>query len=314
MYNANFKMNQMYLPGKKTAFGSACVAAALLAVFWSNQQHVDSEARIQTPHNYECKPHNYTTEIVSVEPLLIYINDFLSSEEADLLVDLGTPSLASSEIYVNGQKVSSKTRTSRSGGLPPSSPLVSCILTRALTFLGPAIPSTKSHPYSSSSSQNSNPNPLSIFGTPQIVQYGPGEHFSTHHDWYDRPQPLRDGSMDYTGGRWSFNRWGSFFVYLDEEAVGGETWFPHIEARTPVLSSQGEDSEGGGEKRKWEKNTEEGRGTNFLPRKGNALFWVNLHGNGTGDERVVHAGREVKGGKKTAMNLWPRVYYGGGGR
>lgn len=119
--------------------------------------------------------------------------------------------------------------------------------------------------------------------------------------------------MDYTGGRWWFNRWGSFFVYLDEEAEGGETWFPHIEARAPNLSSQSQDSESEGEKTKWAKNIEEGRGTNFLPRKGNALFWVNLHGNGTGDERVVHAGRELKGGRKTAMNLWPRVYYGGGG-
>lgn len=126
--------------------------------------------------------------------------------------------------------------------------------------------------------------------------------------------------MDHAGGgRWWFNRWGSFFVYLDEEAEGGETWFPHVEARSnefTSLSHKVEDGDGDGrrQKKKWEENAEEGRGTNFLPRKGNALFWVNLHGNGTGDERVVHAGREVKAGRKTAMNLWPRVYYGGGGR
>ncbi|PVH76758.1 hypothetical protein DL98DRAFT_282957 [Cadophora sp. DSE1049] len=314
-------MAQIYLPSRKTALGSACAAAALLAVFWSNQQyHDNTEASIPTPETYECRPHTYTTEIVSVDPLLIYINEFLSSEEADLLVALGTPSLASSEIYISGQKVASKTRTSRSGGLPPSSPLVSCILTRALSFLGLAIPSPPSPPPSSQNPiSNQNPNPLSLFGTPQIVQYGPGEHFSTHHDWYDRPQLLRDGSMDHVGGgRWWFNRWGSFFVYLDEEAEGGETWFPHIEARSQSLMptsstlKEGEEKDGG--EKKWERNTEEGRGTNFLPRKGNALFWVNLHGNGTGDERVVHAGREVKGGRKTAMNLWPRVYYGGGGR
>lgn len=115
--------------------------------------------------------------------------------------------------------------------------------------------------------------------------------------------------MDYLtrgagGGRWWFNRWGSFFVYLDESAEGGETWFPHIEAQKSGFG------EGEGEV-KWKGREGEG-GTSFLPKKGNALFWVNLHGNGTGDGRVVHAGLEVRGGRKTAMNIWPRVYYGGG--
>ncbi|KAH9219566.1 hypothetical protein DL95DRAFT_483758 [Leptodontidium sp. 2 PMI_412] len=316
-------MKSLTLPSKRTTLGSACAAAALLAAFWSNQFISDStgsrssEDKRVTPENYECKPHNYTTEVVSVDPLLIYINGFLRDEEADLLVELGTPSLASSEIYINNQKVASNTRTSRSAGLPPSSPLVSCILKRALSFLGPALPSPSPSP---NQNQIPNQNPLALFGTPQIVQYGPGEHFSTHHDWYDSPQVLRDGSMGE--GRWWFNRWGSFFVYLDEGVEGGETWFPHVDVSSSPSSLGDYDGELGDGNGKWVRGLDEkgGKGgvggtggTKFLPREGNALFWVNLHSNGTGDERVVHAGMEVRGGRKTAMNIWPRVYYGSGG-
>lgn len=98
-------------------------------------------------------------------------------------------------------------------------------------------------------------------------------------------------------------------MYLDEhdsEAgggvgdVGGETWFPYIET--------GREGEGRG-KGKWRKH--EDGGTAFKPRRGNAVFWVNLHGNGTGDERVQHAGLPLREGVKTAMNIWPRRVYGG---
>jgi len=50
-------------------------------------------------------------------------------------------------------------------------------------------------------------------------------------------------------------------------------------------------------------------GLAFRPVAGNALFWVNLHANGTGDARTRHAGLPVVAGRKTAMNIWPRQYY-----
>lgn len=47
----------------------------------------------------------------------------------------------------------------------------------------------------------------------------------------------------------------------------------------------------------------------FRPVRGNALFWVNLDANGTGDSRTLHAGLPLQDGLKTAMNIWPRQYY-----
>jgi len=87
----------------------------------------------------------------------------------------------------------------------------------------------------------------------------------------------------------------AFFVYLDGEGVvGGETWFPYLEGKERV---------GEGKWTRWE-----GGGVMFSPKKGNAVFWVNLHGNGTGDGRVVHSGLVLEEGRKTGMNIWARKF------
>ena len=54
---------------------------------------------------------------------------------------------------------------------------------------------------------------------------------------------------------------------------------------------------------------QEDGGLAFRPIAGNAVFWVNLHANGTGDMRTRHAGLPLESGRKTAMNIWPRQYY-----
>lgn len=189
------------------------------------------------------------------------------------LTKFRAPNLAISEVYFNGQKRPSLERTSKSAGLPPTSPVVQCVLSRARNFLGTVLSTTED------------------FGFPQLVHYQTGQKFDIHHDWYDTPQPVRGAPGRY------FNRIASFFVFLEDQCEGGETWFPYIEG-------SGVEELGGG---RW-KEHEDG-GVAFRPRSGNALFWVNLHSNGTGDKRVMHAGLPLKSGVKTAMNIWPRKFY-----
>lgn len=148
-----------------------------------------------------------------------------------------------------------------------------CVLSRARSFLGTLFSETDD------------------FGTPQLVHYQTGQKFDIHHDWYDSPQPVRGARGRY------FNRIASFFVFLEDKCEGGETWFPYIEGRGVEEVGEG----------KWREH--EDGGVAFRPRSGNALFWVNLHANGTGDERVMHAGLPLKSGVKTAMNIWPRKIY-----
>ena len=40
------------------------------------------------------------------------------------------------------------------------------------------------------------------------------------------------------------------------------------------------------------------------PVVGNAVFWVNRFPSGKGDQRSVHAGKEVMQGTKNGMNIW----------
>jgi len=149
--------------------------------------------------------------------------------------------------------------------------------------------------------------PDADFGLPQLVRYEKGQKFDLHHDWFDEPQRVKGrGQGQGRGGKGWYNRGASFFVWVEDGCTEGETWFPHVRARG-VWGD--DDADGGGRKveGKWREYGE--GGTAFAPRRGNALFWVNLHENGTGDGRVVHAGLPLGGGRKTAMNIWPRRYF-----
>jgi len=139
---------------------------------------------------------------------------------------------------------------------------------------------------------------------------------------FDDNQPLKSPLSSFplaTENHWrKYNRVASFFVYLSapppssssNEPSGGETWFPYI---SPPLYTRGKNNKRDGDRRsgeegaKWKAHKE--GGIAFKPIQGNAIFWVNLNADGTGDERVVHAGLEVGEGGKVAMNIWPRRFF-----
>lgn len=77
---------------------------------------------------------------------------------------------------------------------------------------------------------------------------------------------------------------------------GGETYFPDVQ--TVGLTADGEKFS----------RTESGEGLLVKPRRGNALLWKNLHNNGTGDARLIHASLPVMSGRKTGMNLFSLYY------
>jgi prolyl 4-hydroxylase len=123
------------------------------------------------------------------------------------------------------------------------------------------------------------------------VRYTAGQKFNLHHDWYDAlPTLLKNGKR--------FNRPSSFFVFLEANCTEGETYFPYV--KLPEVEPERV-------KGRWRAH-EEG-GVAFRPVEGNALFWVNLLPSGEGDTRVMHAGLPVGEGRKTAMNIWPRIFY-----
>ncbi|KAH8678823.1 hypothetical protein BGZ60DRAFT_251906 [Tricladium varicosporioides] len=285
------------LPSKKATLSTIAVFVAFLSVLCSNllQERfptLRSFLQFSGPA-FICEDGRYTTEVVSTDPLVIYINNFVSTKEAKAIINVGTPHLSPSLISPPGssssEQISASSRTSQSGALPPTSPQIQCLLSRARTFLGPMlIPPHQDNDLT--------------FGTPQLVKYSQGEKFDEHYDWFSTPQPLPKHRGLY------YNRVASFFVYLDSspDLLGGETWFPKLD----IPNSYGNDNRNGNRTfgdEKWSRN-EEG-GVNFKAIKGSAVFWVNLHANGTGDKRTVHAGLGVERGVKLAMNIWPRVLF-----
>ncbi|KAL2021587.1 hypothetical protein VTK56DRAFT_6940 [Thermocarpiscus australiensis] len=240
--------------------------------------------------------HAYKTELVSLDPLIIYIHNFITPTEITFLLQTAEPRFAPSQVTKYGRQQQTSDRTSSSAGLPRDDPAVICVLKRARNFMGTMLRDGWDE-----------------MGPPQLVRYSEGQRFNTHHDWFEYPQWAPDGS----NRRW--NRVASFFAILQDNCTGGETHFPYVKAMIAPPSPRGEPAWQGGvegdqirEKGKevkplWREHDDGGLA--FRPVAGNALFWVNLHPNGTGDSRTIHAGLPLESGLKTAMNIWPRQYY-----
>ncbi|KAK1580047.1 2OG-Fe(II) oxygenase family oxidoreductase [Colletotrichum navitas] len=231
---------------------------------------------------FVCAAQNYTTQIVSLDPLVIYIRDFLNEADIAGLLAAGEDGFRPSYVFKDGVAQGTPDRTSWSAGLPAEDAVVRCVTRRAEGFMGAALAPGRDE-----------------VGAPQLVRYTAGQRFNVHHDWYDTFQP--DAR---TGRDRQWNRFASFLAVLEDGCAGGETWFPRVRAATPQ-HHLAEEAEGA---RHWRRH--EDGGLAFRPVRGNAVFWVNLHANGKGDERVVHAGLPVASGVKTAMNIWPRRYLG----
>jgi prolyl 4-hydroxylase len=146
---------------------------------------------------------------------------------------------------------------------------VRCIETRALSFQGFDIPRTHLEPL-------------------QLGQDTRGETYLHHTDWFEAATQTTAA----VGG----NRLSSFFVYVAVTNVtGGGTNFPILDAPRDERWCEFVDCD-----EPWEK------GVTFRPLPGNAVFWQNLHEDGSGDLATIHAGLPVTSGIKLGMNIWTR--------
>lgn len=127
----------------------------------------------------------------------------------------------------------------------------------------------------------------------QVVKYEPGQRFTGHMDWFDEPKNMATSDGNVTR---PYNRLATIFAYLEDDCVGGETYFPRIKG---VSASADQD--------KYIK-TNSPTGLVVKPRKGNAIFWTNLHSNGTGDKRLLHGGATVTSGTKIGLNVFSMGY------
>ncbi|KAF7183883.1 hypothetical protein CNMCM7691_004305 [Aspergillus felis] len=226
---------------------------------------------------YECQ-HGYTIELMSFDPLVIYVNNFVTNAEINHLLEITKEKWNHSLVYHRrGDKFLSEVdreyRTSQSAMIPIDDPVSKCLSTRLKSFLG--------------NLQHVDTEPL------QLVKYSGGERFRMHQDWLVAP---KTNSFNSDNPVRPFNRLFSSFVYLEDNCTGGETYFPDLKGVGPSADGH-----------KFSR-TENGQGLLFKPRKGNAVLWNNLFMNGTGDPRMAHASLPVKSGTKIGMNMFGLYY------
>eukprot|EP00850_Spirogloea_muscicola_P024426 SM000807S22589 [mRNA] locus=s807:50:1973:- [translate_table: standard] len=198
-------------------------------------------------------------EIVSWNPRVTVLHNFLSEQECALLVKLGSPTLEQSQVADPDTGVSrfDDWRNSSSTFLTDeeeASPPIKAISVRIshLTM----VPTENMEPA-------------------QILRYKNGQYYHAHEDYFVDP-------MDRLWGQ----RVATVLMYLTDNVVGGETWFPHAGDGTCMC---------GGELK---------TGVCVRPDRGTAVLFWDVMPNGTDDPRSTHAGCRVLGGVKWSATKW----------
>ena len=90
------------------------------------------------------------------------------------------------------------------------------------------------------------------------------------------------------------------FLFISKTiGLGGGTYFPDL----PGVSDQAAGD-------KFSRTTQAGsKGLVVKPRRGNGIFWIGVHMNGTGDDRMSHAALPVTSGIKIGMNMFGLYFY-----
>ncbi|KAH7349700.1 oxidoreductase [Plectosphaerella cucumerina] len=251
------------------------VVGALLAL--AATVAADEAQQPLIPDDYNCDDHKYEISVYSMDPLVIYIENFVSPFEREHLQRITNGTFARSNVASADGDVVSSHRTSSSTTVG-SDPVTSCISRRAARFQGLK--------------------PISHLEPIQLVHYSVGEQYHFHTDWFPDDATIETGHAGVPRGG---NRVSSFFAYIDasDDIAGGGTHFPKLPAQS-----------GEGWCRFIECDDQWDSGVTFRAVAGNAVYWTNLvtgpDGKPKGDDRVLHAGLPVIRGSKLGMNIWSK--------
>lgn len=208
--------------------------------------------------------------VFSEDPLMVYIEDYLSPAEAKYLLHVAEGRWHASPVSTRSEikGYDPEFRSSLTAVLP-GDPVVNCVEERAASTLGFL--------------------PLSHIEPSQAVKYKTSELFRPHFDW-----------MDGMANPRSYTLFG--YLACDGEngegsCEGGNTQFPNFSGRFPATWCQ----------KFVDCNDESGLGgVAFKPVVGNAIYWANYYPNGTGHPGSYHAGMPVKVGRKIGLNQFAR--------
>ncbi|KAF7189428.1 Prolyl 4-hydroxylase 1 [Pseudocercospora fuligena] len=223
---------------------------------------------IHQDYGTNCEQAQYTVRTISYDPLIQHIENLVTPREIQYLLTLAKDRFNHSTAYFkNGSILITSDRTSSSAFLPSNDPTVKCILARVAEYQGYADPN--------------------LIEELQVTRYLPGQFFGTHYDWLQ-------GAAN--PGDYIFDRDTTFFATLEATCSDCGTWFSLLNYDWTF------------EDPRWCSFVDCNRrdGLTVKPVPGSAVFWKNLHENGTGDERMLHAGLSARDGFRTGLNIWTR--------
>ncbi|KAH8653118.1 oxidoreductase-like protein [Tricladium varicosporioides] len=253
----------VYLPLSHMLFGEQEKLPA-------SQTPVLNSSFIASDEPLSCPSHKYNTFILSQEPLIVYIENFLSQEESTSLLTISEDKWTPSTVSTGAETSIQKDIRFSEVALIDQDDTVRCIEHRARDFQGWR--------------------PDLHIERLRTQRYGVGGHYRNHYDW--------------SGASREADRVSTFMVYVDADCEGGGTEFPRIKMPDVrrgrwcefLECSQDNPNPGKQHEDKW--------GVIFKPIKGNAVFWENLRPDGRGYEETFHAGLPVTSGTKVGLNIW----------
>lgn len=215
----------------------------------------------------ECEEHGYRIHVFSREPLVVYIEGFVSEREAGHVVAMSEPKFQPSTVWTEGKEsLNDAVRKSEKAKLDRDH-VVQCIEERARHFQGWR--------------------PYVYIERLWSQRYHKDGHYTYHYDW---------STSTPTSGRVS-----SFMVYLEANCTGGGTNFPRLPVPQDRSWCRFIDCKN---ERSVDGEYENIQGVTFKPIKGNAVYWENIRSDGTGYTESWHAGLPVKEGVKIGLNIW----------
>ncbi|OHE94829.1 hypothetical protein CORC01_09847 [Colletotrichum orchidophilum] len=209
-------------------------------------------------------PASYSIRLLSWDPLIIYIIDFISPAERKALLNLGVGRetlFERSKVYYDGEDSIDPARSSTTAFLPDADPITERIIARASELQG----------YT----------PRHLSESLQLTRYNVGQYFYPHFD------PLEvEGSL-------SVHRLTTIFAFLEATCTECGTQFPNIHlnwsAEHPSWCDYVDCQK---------------RALTVKAIPGNAVLWKSWNSSGHVDVRTLHAGLPPEKGVKTGLNIW----------
>lgn len=186
-----------------TVIGYVLVGSPILRIFLgpgtaapdTGETFFKSDRLVIPDENLVCPDHGYNVHILSRDPLVIYIPDFLSGEESKHMVAISEDKFKPSTVWTGDEeRLDPSVRVSEKAEIERDN-VVQCIEERARLFQGWR--------------------PYTFIEKLWTQRYQSGGHY-VHH--FDGPTNIQKGG-----------RISSFMVYLDGNCTGGGTNFPRLE-------------------------------------------------------------------------------------